>query len=455
MLTMLELEEERTQAITASCAIVEKTETEDDRALTSEEKTELAGYQTDITRLQAEIAERTLKDQLTATVKAQAATLQVERKVAPSQPNDTGEVPKPDVVPFERRYGKLRAFRGPGAASRAFESGKFLQAAIFGDDRADRWCRNHGIDCRALSVGTNTAGGFLVPEAFGTTIIDLRETYGIFRQQCRVVPMPEHTMTVPRRAGGVTATYTGENAALSESDATFNQVTLVARKLGVLTRISTELSEDSIIDIADWCAQEFAWAFAKAEDDAGFKGDGSLTYGSIVGASTAIIDGTHTAGAVDATSGDDAFVEFIMTDLEKIAMTLPLYAHPGAKWFMSPICWATCFERLAIAASGTNAMHYTEGVSRSFLGYPVVLTHSLTAATGASALNNIAAFLFGDLSLAATLGDRRQITVGLSADRYFVEDQIGIKATQRYDINVHDLGDNTDAGPIVALIGQT
>jgi HK97 family phage major capsid protein len=62
--------------------------------------------------------------------------------------------------------------------------------------------------------------------------------------------------------------------------------------------------------------------------------------------------------------------------------------------------------------------------------------------------------MFGDLSLAATLGDRRQITVGLSQDRYFVEDQIGIKATQRYDINVHDLGDTSDAGPLVALYGN-
>jgi HK97 family phage major capsid protein len=450
---MLELDEERTQAITASSAIVEKTETEDDRALTPEEKTELAGLQRDISRLDAEIAERALKDQLTATVKAQAATLQAERKVAPSDPNTTGEVPKPEVVPFERRYGKLRAFKGPGANSRAFESGKFLQAAIFGDDRADRWCRNHGIDCRALSVGTNTAGGFLVPEAFGTTIIDLRETYGIFRQQCRVVPMSEHTMTVPRRAGGVTATYTGENTALTESDATFNQVTLVARKLGVLTRISTELSEDSIIDIADWCAQEFAWAFAKAEDDAGFKGDGSQTYGSIVGASIAIVDGTHTTGAVDATSGADQFTEIVIGDIEKLVMTLPLYAHPGAKWYMSPLCWATCFERLALAAGGTSATHYTEGLQRTYLGYPVVLTHSLPSVS--TELNDEAMFLFGDLALAATLGDRGQITVSLSQDRYFVEDQIGIKATQRYDINVHDLGDTSDAGPIVALVGNT
>jgi hypothetical protein len=38
-----------------------------------------------------------------------------------------------------------------------------------------------------------------------------------------------------------------------------------------------------------------------------------------------------------------------------------------------------------------------------------------------------------------------------SEHRYFEFDQTGIRGTQRYDIVVHDLGDGTNAGPIVAL----
>jgi hypothetical protein len=30
-------------------------------------------------------------------------------------------------------------------------------------------------------------------------------------------------------------------------------------------------------------------------------------------------------------------------------------------------------------------------------------------------------------------------------------DQIAVRGKERFDINVHDLGDDTDAGPIVAL----
>jgi HK97 family phage major capsid protein len=441
MKTLSELQADREHAIRTANDVVEKTKKDDDRPLTPDEKSLMTNLQSDIVRLEGEINERRIKDQCESTVTAQMESLTPCKPVAaPMDPVNDGEVPKPDVVPYHRRFGKLRAFRGPDAERKAFRSGKFMQAALFGDPKADRWCRHNGIDWRALSVGTNTAGGFLVPEDFGTTIIDLREEYGIFRQHCRVIPMTEHTMTIPRRAGGVTATYTGENTALTESDATFNQVTLVARKLGVLTRISSELSEDSIIDIADWCAQEFAYAFAQEEDDAGFKGDGSLTYGHIAGASIKIVDGTHTAGAVEATAGIDLFTEVTITEIEKLVMTLPLYAHRGAKWFMSPICWATCFERLALAAGGTSATHYTEGLQRSYLGFPVVLTFSLPNVS--TSLDGATMFMFGDLSMAATL------------DRYFVEDQIAIKATQRYDINVHDLGDTSNAGPLVALYGN-
>ena len=61
---------------------------------------------------------------------------------------------------------------------------------------------------------------------------------------------------------------------------------------------------------------------------------------------------------------------------------------------------------------------------------------------------------FGDLSMAATFGDRRGMTIAVSTERYFELDQLAIKGTERFDIVAHGLGDNTNAGPIVALIGE-
>jgi HK97 family phage major capsid protein len=58
---------------------------------------------------------------------------------------------------------------------------------------------------------------------------------------------------------------------------------------------------------------------------------------------------------------------------------------------------------------------------------------------------------FGDLSMGATMGSRRGVTISSDTSRYFEFDQIALKATQRFDIAVHEIGTATAAGPIVAL----
>lgn len=85
------------------------------------------------------------------------------------------------------------------------------------------------------------------------------------------------------------------------------------------------------------------------------------------------------------------------------------------------------------------------------MGYPIVVSQVLPAS--ASTRNDTTMLLSGDLSQAATMGDRREFTFATSSEYKFAEDQIAVKATERIDINVHDYGDTTNAGPIVALVG--
>jgi hypothetical protein len=42
------------------------------------------------------------------------------------------------------------------------------------------------------------------------------------------------------------------------------------------------------------------------------------------------------------------------------------------------------------------------------------------------------------------------VTIKRSDHRYFENDQIGLLGTERFDINNHDLGDTSNAGPLVA-----
>jgi hypothetical protein len=52
------------------------------------------------------------------------------------------------------------------------------------------------------------------------------------------------------------------------------------------------------------------------------------------------------------------------------------------------------------------------------------------------------------------MGTRRGITVKTSEHFKFTNDQIAITGTERVDINAHSLGDNTTAGPIIALVAE-
>jgi len=58
-------------------------------------------------------------------------------------------------------------------------------------------------------------------------------------------------------------------------------------------------------------------------------------------------------------------------------------------------------------------------------------------------------FAFGDLRLASAMGERRQMTIRRSAERYFDSDQLGILSTERIDIVNHDMGSATVPGPLV------
>jgi len=266
--------------------------------------------------------------------------------------------------------------------------------------------------------------------------------------------MARDTLVIPRRTGGLTAYFTSENpsSAITESDAAWDNVSLTAKKLATLTRMSSEIAEDAVINMADWLAREIAYAFAVKEDDCGFNGDGTSTYGGITGVRTKIIDGNHTAGAKDAASGNDTFAEITATDLATVMGALPKYALRNAKFYCSQPAFSLVFERLVAAAGGNTVDTLAGSVQPRYLGYPIVISQSMPTSTGD--LSNVAMLLFGDLRLAATMGVRRDVTVALSTDRYFDTDQIGIRGTERFDINVHDLGDTSTAGPIVALIGE-
>ena len=267
--------------------------------------------------------------------------------------------------------------------------------------------------------GSNTAGGYLVPDVLDNAIIDLAIQYGVFRQNARIVPMTSETKIQPRRTGGLTAYFVGESTAGTESSKTWDNVKLIAKKSMVLTKTSKELAEDAIIAIVDDLVGEIGRAFAYQEDNCGFNGDGTSTYGGIVGvrealikscSSTGISTGTMSGGLTRYGTGH-SYANVTMANLNAVVGTLPTYARMNAKWYCSPLFYNAVMERLLIALGGNTV---TEGINgtrtRTFLGYPVIETEIMPTA---SAVNQVCA-LFGDLRMAADFGDRRATTLSTS-----------------------------------------
>lgn len=366
------------------------------------------------------------------------------------------------AVPARKLYrsGSLRNFRGDGAIERAHRFGQFALATLGGSPKAAAWCREQGIEIRAASEGVNSAGGWIVPDEFSTDIIDLRDDYGMFRRLCTVFPMGRDAMNVPRRTGGLTAYAVGEGVAPSQSQMGWDQVKLTADKWAVLTLMSSELDEDAAVSIGDILLGEIAYAFAIAEDTAGFSGDGTSTYHGIrgflqqMGADQITAGASTLAGCLDAASGHDTFAEIDATDLGNLMAKLPQYVYMRGRpaFYVSQAGWAACFQRIIMNSGGISKDDATGRVIYQYLGFPVEISPAMPVSTGD--LSDKVMVMFGDIGLAAAFGDRRGLTIARSTEYKFAEDQIAIKGTERFAINIHDIGNTTTAGPVVALIGE-
>jgi HK97 family phage major capsid protein len=352
-------------------------------------------------------------------------------------------------------YGSIKNFkdreiegRTVRAVDQAYTAGMWFKAVVMENAEAKDWCKSRGVPItKAQGEGIDSAGGFLVPEELMANVIVLREQFGVFRQECQLVPMGSDTLNWPRRTGGLTASFTGENQSVTESQAAWDNINLTAKKLGVLTRMSTEIEQDAVIAIADWLVGEMAYAFAAKEDDCGFNGDGTSTYGGMRGTTVIGTDATHTFGKF--TSASATLSSIVLKDLTTLMGLLPQYATGGAKWYMSQQVFYTVVANLSAAAGGNRLDILSQGIEKRLLGFPVAIAQKLPISAPGSGKVQLH---FGDLSKAAMMGERRGVTIKRSDHRYFENDQIGLLGTERFDINVHDMGDTAVAGPLVSLV---
>lgn len=381
----------------------------------------------------------------------------------PQQADDGVRVKIPAHV---RRIGQLSSFKGErdgqSAEERCYRFG-MLMLAKASMDLPQKFQFKQAVDfCRerfALSSETGPDfGSVLVQQQFGQDLIDLREQYGVVRGLFKRRQMTSDTRTDPRRGSGLTAYFVGEGSAGTESTKEWNQVRLTAKKLMVISRYTSELNMDAVMSIGDDLANEIAYAFAEKEDDCGINGDGTSTYGRITGVKAALnaaagAPTTTSAGGIIIGAGN-TFAELTLANFHSVVGILPQYADtPNTTWLVHKVFWSTVMQRLAFAQGGVTTGEVHAGGRYEFLGYPVRISQKMPSTDN----NSQVCALLGDFTLGASFGDRSLDSIDFSTEAYvnsqslWERDEIGVRGTERFDINVHDVGNTTTAGPIVGL----
>jgi HK97 family phage major capsid protein len=361
------------------------------------------------------------------------------------------EEKKVEIRSIQPHHTSLRAFNdGPEAVESAYRCGRWLRAHIFKSAEDLRWCKDHGVENRAMGESSNASGGALVPEEFAARVIRLVENYGTFAaSNVEKVTMTRDTLVIPKRVTGTSAYFVGEGTAVNESEPTYANVQLIAKKLACGTRLSSEVVEDALVSIADAVAVEFSTSLSLKQDMCGWLGDGTSTYGGIYGVVPKVNDGTHTASVLTAGAGATGFETLTVTDFVKAIGKMPLYARQGAAWYISPAGFAASMARLRYAAGGNTVEQVGGGVSEQFMGYPVNLVHVMDGTLGADP--GKVKVLFANLGLSSIYARRRDFSVRMYDQVYATTDQLLLQGTMRFDVVHHSLGDNTTAGPVVAL----
>lgn len=125
-----------------------------------------------------------------------------------------------------------------------------------------------------LQIGTDSEGGYLVPDEFERKLIDALQEESIFRQMATIIKTSNGDRKIPVVTSKGEAVWMDEEEQYTLSDDAFGQASLSAYKLGTAIKISEELLNDSVFDLPSYIAKEFARRIGAKEEEAFFVGDG-------------------------------------------------------------------------------------------------------------------------------------------------------------------------------------
>lgn len=269
----------------------------------------------------------------------------------------------------------------------------------------------------ALQVGTDTEGGFLVPDEFERTLIQALEEENVFRRIATVIHSNSGDKKIPVVASKGSAAWVDEEGTYGESDDTFGQISLSAYKLGTLIKVSEELLNDSAFDLETYISAEFGRRLGSKEEEAFFTGDGSGKPTGILAASGGAEVGKTTASATAITADE-------VIDLY---YSLRVPYRKKAVWLMNDTTVSALRKLKDNQGQYLWEPSLVAGTPNKILGCEVITSPFMpTIASGAKSI------AFGDFSY-FWVADRQGRTFKRLNELFSTTGQIGFLGNQRVD----------------------
>ena len=269
----------------------------------------------------------------------------------------------------------------------------------------------------ALQTGTDSEGGYLVPDEFERTLVEALEEQNIFRSLAHVIQTSSGDRKIPVVASKGTASWVDEEGTIPESDDAFSQVSIGAYKLGTMIKVSEELLADSVFDLESYISREFARRIGNKEEEAFFTGDGSGKPLGVLAATGGAQTGVTAASATAITADE----------------LMDLYYSLRAPYRKSSVFLMNDSTVKAVRKlKDANGQYLWQpslsaGTPDTLMGRPVYTSAYMPAlAAGAKGV------LFGDLSY-YWVADRQGRSFKRLGELYAPTGQVGFLATQRVD----------------------
>lgn len=239
----------------------------------------------------------------------------------------------------------------------------------------------------ALSEGTGSLGGYMVPEEYAGEIMGFAREKSFALRDCKIVNMKSDTMRVPTEATSVSVSYGVEGSTLDETNPTIGEVVLNAERLGAWTSATNELLQDAAengTDVVSWLGGLFAEALGQEVDDNVMNGGALESFtGALSGAGHSVVLDTR-----------GSYENITIQDLsEMIAQLSDNQMGSNPKFYMEKKVWQILRDQQD--SSGQLIFDPTASISRSVYGYPIIISDVMPTPNTSGGADPFV--LFGDL----------------------------------------------------------